>query len=91
MQVWLGLAWTAVGGEILFISSLSRGKGSKLTITGNLGDVMKESTMLAMEYVHAHAQDLNIDPDVFDNWNTHIHVPEGASSEKTDHRRESPP
>ena len=74
-----GLAWTAVGGEILFIeSSLSQGKGSKLTITGNLGDVMKESAMLAMEYVHAHAQELDINPDVFDNWNTHIHVPEGA-------------
>ncbi len=74
-----GLAWTAVGGEILFVeSSLSRGKGSKLTLTGNLGDVMKESAMLAMEYVHANADLLNIDPDVFDNWNTHVHVPEGA-------------
>lgn len=74
-----GLAWTAVGGEILYVeSSLSRGKGSKLTITGNLGDVMKESAMLAMEYIHSHASELDIDPDVFDNWNTHIHVPEGA-------------
>lgn len=74
-----GLAWTAVGGSILFVeSSLSRGKGSKLTLTGNLGDVMKESAMLAMEYLHAHAEDLGIHPDVFDNYNTHIHVPEGA-------------
>ncbi|MDD3788299.1 MAG: endopeptidase La [Petrimonas sp.] len=74
-----GLAWTAVGGEILFIeSSLSRGKGSKLTLTGNLGDVMKESAMLAMEYVHSHAAELGIDPDVFENWNTHVHIPEGA-------------
>mgnify|MGYP001264844197 FL=1 len=74
-----GLAWTSVGGEILFIeSSLSRGKGSKLTLTGNLGDVMKESAMLAMEYLHANAEDLNIDSDIFEHWNTHIHVPEGA-------------
>ncbi|MDO5523708.1 MAG: endopeptidase La [Bacteroidia bacterium] len=74
-----GLAWTAVGGEILFVeSSLSRGKGSKLTLTGNLGDVMKESAMLAMEYIHANADLLDIDPDVFENWNTHVHVPEGA-------------
>lgn len=74
-----GLAWTAVGGEILFIETgLNRGKGSKLTLTGNLGDVMKESAMLALEYVKAHASMLNIDPDVFENWNIHIHVPEGA-------------
>lgn len=74
-----GLAWTAVGGEILFVeSSLSRGKGAKLTLTGNLGDVMKESAMLAMEYIHSHAQELDIDPEIFENWNTHIHVPEGA-------------
>lgn len=74
-----GLAWTAVGGEILFVeSSLSQGKGSKLTLTGNLGDVMKESAMLAMEYIHSHAQELNIDPEIFENWNTHVHVPEGA-------------
>lgn len=74
-----GLAWTAVGGEILFVeSSLSQGKGSKLTLTGNLGDVMKESAMLAMEYIHSHAKELNIDPEIFQNWNTHIHVPEGA-------------
>ena len=74
-----GLAWTAVGGEILFVeSSLSRGKGAKLTLTGNLGDVMKESAMLAMEYIHSHAQELDINPEIFENWNTHIHVPEGA-------------
>lgn len=74
-----GLAWTAVGGEILFVeSSLSRGKGSKLTLTGNLGDVMKESAMLALEYIHAHAALFNIDEELFENWNVHIHVPEGA-------------
>jgi ATP-dependent Lon protease len=74
-----GLAWTAVGGEILFIeTSLSKGKGQKLTLTGNLGDVMKESAVLALEYIKAHADRLNIDPRVFDCWNIHIHVPEGA-------------
>lgn len=74
-----GLAWTAVGGEILFVeSSLSRGKGSKLTLTGNLGDVMKESAMLAMEYLRSNADVLDIDIDIFENWNTYIHVPEGA-------------
>lgn len=74
-----GLAWTAVGGEILFVeSSLSRGKGSKLTLTGNLGDVMKESAMLALEYIHSHSDELDIDPDIFENYNIHIHVPEGA-------------
>lgn len=75
-----GLAWTSVGGEILFIeTSLSKGKGGKLTLTGNLGDVMKESAMLALEYVKAHADDLNIDYRIFENWNIHIHVPEGAT------------
>ncbi len=75
-----GLAWTSVGGEILFIeTSLSKGKGSKLTLTGNLGDVMKESAVLALEYVKAHADVLNIDYRIFDNWNMHIHVPEGAT------------
>ena len=75
-----GLAWTSVGGEILFIeTSLSKGKGSKLTLTGNLGDVMKESAILALEYVKAHAETLNIDYRLFDNWNIHIHVPEGAT------------
>ena len=75
-----GLAWTSVGGEILFIeTSLSKGKGNKLTLTGNLGDVMKESAILALEYVKAHAETLNIDYRIFDNWNIHIHVPEGAT------------
>ena len=75
-----GLAWTSVGGEILFIeTSLSKGKGSKLTLTGNLGDVMKESAVLALEYVKAHADVLHIDYRIFDHWNIHIHVPEGAT------------
>jgi len=75
-----GLAWTSVGGEILFIeTSLSKGKGQKLTLTGNLGDVMKESAILALEYVKAHAETLGIDYRIFDNWNIHIHVPEGAT------------
>ena len=74
-----GLAWTAVGGEILFVeSSLSRGKGGKLTITGNLGEVMKESAILALEYVHAHAEQFNIAEDLFETRNVHVHVPEGA-------------
>lgn len=74
-----GLAWTAVGGDILFIeSSLSRGKG-KLTLTGNLGDVMKESAVIALEYLKAHADKLDLKPEVFDKWNLHIHVPEGAT------------
>ena len=75
-----GLAWTSVGGEILFIeTSLSRGKGSKLTLTGNLGDVMKESAVLALEYIKAHADMLQLDMRIFDNYNIHIHVPEGAT------------
>lgn len=74
-----GLAWTSVGGEILFIeTSLSKGKGGKLTLTGNLGDVMKESAVLALEYLRSHAQILGVDQNVFDNWNVHVHVPEGA-------------
>jgi ATP-dependent Lon protease len=74
-----GLAWTSVGGEILFIeTSLSKGKAAKLTLTGNLGDVMKESAMLALEYIKAHAGELDIDNRIFDNYNIHIHVPEGA-------------
>ena len=75
-----GLAWTSVGGEILFIeTSLSKGKGAKLTLTGNLGDVMKESAVIALEYVKAHVDTLGIDYRIFDNWNIHIHVPEGAT------------
>ncbi|MCE4566226.1 endopeptidase La [Maribellus sp. CM-23] len=73
-----GLAWTAVGGEILYVeSSLSKGKGA-LTLTGNLGEVMKESAMLAHEYLKSHADELDLDPEIFTNWNVHIHVPEGA-------------
>lgn len=75
-----GLAWTAVGGEILFIeTSVSRSKGPKLTLTGNLGDVMKESAVLALEYIKSHADKLGIDYRVFDHWGVHIHVPEGAT------------
>ncbi|HEY9125333.1 MAG TPA: endopeptidase La [Bacteroidales bacterium] len=74
-----GLAWTSAGGEILFIeTSLSRGQEKKLTITGNLGDVMKESAIIALEYIKAHADVLNLDMEIFNNWNVHIHVPEGA-------------
>lgn len=74
-----GLAWTSVGGEILFIeTSLSRGKGGKLTLTGNLGNVMKESAVLALEYIRSHSEYFNIPNEVFDNWNVHVHVPEGA-------------
>ena len=75
-----GLAWTSVGGEILFIeTSLSKGKAGKLTLTGNLGDVMKESAVIALEYVKAHIDMLGVDYRVFDRWNIHIHVPEGAT------------
>jgi len=74
-----GLAWTQVGGDILFIeSSLSPGKG-RLTLTGNLGDVMKESASIAMAYLRAHSNDIGIDPHVFDEWDVHIHVPAGAT------------
>lgn len=74
-----GLAWTSVGGDILFIESiLSKGKGA-LSITGNLGKVMKESATIAMEYMKSNAKSLGIDPNIFDNYNVHIHVPEGAT------------
>jgi ATP-dependent Lon protease len=74
-----GLAWTSVGGDILFIESiLSKGKG-QLNITGNLGKVMKESATIAMEYIKSNADIFGIDPEVFDNYNVHIHVPEGAT------------
>jgi ATP-dependent Lon protease len=74
-----GLAWTMAGGEILFVEvSLSKGKG-ELTLTGNLGDVMKESATIALAYLKAHAKLFEIDPDVFSKWNIHIHVPEGAT------------
>ncbi|HYW97137.1 MAG TPA: endopeptidase La [Bacteroidales bacterium] len=74
-----GLAWTAVGGEILFVeTSLSKGKGN-LTLTGNLGEVMKESAIIALEYLKAHSDIIGInDPEVFENWNVHVHIPEGA-------------
>ena len=74
-----GLAWTAVGGEILFIeASLSKGKGEKLTLTGNLGDVMKESAVIALQFVKSHTDELGISSEMFDTYNLHIHVPEGA-------------
>lgn len=74
-----GLAWTSVGGDILFIeSSITKGKG-KLTLTGNLGDVMKESAVIALEFLKAHSNWLNLDQEVFDKYNVHIHVPEGAT------------
>ncbi|MDR1526873.1 MAG: endopeptidase La [Dysgonamonadaceae bacterium] len=74
-----GLAWTAVGGEILLIeASLSKGKGAKLTLTGNLGDVMKESAILSLEYIKANASRMDIPDTVFEKWNVHIHIPEGA-------------
>lgn len=74
-----GLAWTQVGGDILFIeSTLSKGKGN-LSITGNLGKVMKESATIAMEFIKSNAETLNIDPNVFEKYNVHIHVPEGAT------------
>lgn len=74
-----GLAWTSVGGEILSIEvSLSRG-GGHLSLTGNLGDVMKESATIAYEFIKAHSSLLEINSDVFDAWNVHIHVPEGAT------------
>ncbi|MFA7688088.1 MAG: endopeptidase La [Moheibacter sp.] len=74
-----GLAWTRVGGDILFIESiLSKGKGT-LSITGNLGTVMKESARIALEFIKAHAKELHLDEDIFDKYNLHIHVPEGAT------------
>lgn len=75
-----GLAWTQVGGEILFIeTSLSKSKNAKLTLTGNLGDVMKESAVLALEYIKAHPHILGVAPEVFDEHSIHIHIPEGAT------------
>jgi ATP-dependent Lon protease len=75
----IGLAWTAVGGEILFVeTSLSKSKSAKLTITGNLGDVMKESAVIALEYVRSHSSALGIDESAFEEQSVHIHVPEGA-------------
>ncbi|MBS1568145.1 MAG: endopeptidase La [Bacteroidetes bacterium] len=74
-----GLAWTPTGGEILFLeTSITKGDG-KLTLTGNLGDVMKESAMIALEYLKAHSEIIGLEQDVFKRWNVHIHVPEGAT------------
>jgi len=74
----VGLAWTEFGGDILFIeSSLSQGEG-KLTLTGNLGEVMKESAIAGLSFIKAHAKELNIDPEIFDKTDIHLHVPEGA-------------
>ena len=74
-----GLAWTAVGGDILFIESLiSPGKGT-MTITGNLGNVMKESATIALEYIKANATLLGLDPEMVSKYNIHLHVPEGAT------------
>jgi len=73
-----GLAWTTTGGEILFIeTSLSKGKGN-LTLTGNLGEVMKESAIIALEYIKANSETLDLPVELFENWNVHIHIPEGA-------------
>ena len=75
-----GLAWTQTGGDILFIeTSLSEGKEQKLTLTGNLGDVMKESAVIALEYLKAHPEIIGATPEIFTNKNIHIHVPEGAT------------
>ncbi len=74
-----GLAWTSVGGDILFIeSSLTKGKG-KLTLTGNLGEVMKESAIIALEFLKANSEFLNLNQELFDTHNVHVHVPEGAT------------
>ena len=74
-----GLAWTEVGGEILMAeSSLSHSKTPSLTLTGKLGDVMKESATIAFQWVKSHAVELGIDPTLFDKYNLHIHFPEGA-------------
>ncbi|MFM8243177.1 MAG: S16 family serine protease, partial [Crocinitomicaceae bacterium] len=74
-----GLAWTSVGGDILFIeSSLTKGKG-KLTLTGNLGEVMKESAIIALEFLKANSEFLHLNQELFDTHNVHVHVPEGAT------------
>ena len=75
-----GLAWTSVGGEILFIeTSIDNGKGGKLGLTGNLGDVMKESATIALQYIKEHCDLIGVEPEFFENHNIHIHVPEGAT------------
>ncbi len=76
LQAWHGQAW---GGEILFIeSSLHKGKDCRLTLTGNLGDVMKESATIALNYIKAHTQELGIEPTLLTEQDLHLHVPEGA-------------
>lgn len=74
-----GLAWTSVGGEILFVEAITSAGKEGLTMTGNLGDVMKESATIAYEFLKAHAEDYHIDPTVFEKTKVHIHVPEGAT------------
>jgi ATP-dependent Lon protease len=75
----IGLAWTAVGGEVLFVESvMSKGDG-KFTQTGSLGDVMKESSVIAMAFLRSHAEEIGLDPEVFATRNVHIHVPEGST------------
>lgn len=75
-----GLAWTQVGGDILFIeTSLSKSKGGKLTLTGNLGDVMKESATLALEFLKAHPHIIDVKPEIFEEYSIHIHIPEGGT------------
>lgn len=74
-----GLAWTAVGGEVLFVEAAKSKGDGKLSQTGNLGDVMKESSIIAMAYIQSHAGELGLDPDVIKTYNYHIHVPEGAT------------
>lgn len=74
-----GLAWTPTGGDILFLeTSITKGEG-KLTLTGNLGEVMKESAMIALEYLKAHSDIIGLEQEVFKRWNVHVHVPEGAT------------
>jgi len=74
-----GLAWTQTGGEILLVeSSISKNKNPKITLTGNLGDVMKESAVLALEYIKSHTDLLEIKPELFEDMSVHVHVPEGA-------------
>lgn len=74
-----GLAWTQAGGEILYVeSSIAHGKGDKLALTGNLGDVMKESAVIALQYVKAHAEEIGIPAEKLEDYSLHIHVPEGA-------------
>lgn len=74
-----GLAWTSVGGEILLVeSAVSPSKAGKMSITGNLGEVMKESAILALEYIKSHSDKYGINAEIFNHWNVHIHIPEGA-------------